>query len=319
MAVYSGRIGHLDGIESPMSNSGGCIKTLNDLYTMAMTGVGTIEDGSHVLGGPRLGLAWNPETGMTDKKVTHFDRETGVMTNALDMPGPGFDALEPEIPERVFVARLHKKHYILNVAPVSDDPLAELQELVSRGYEAGADAVLVNAGCPNVATADGGRHEILSYQPDVLRQVLFGLRKVTAKYKPIFLRLSPFEDGHQMLRVSQAVWMSKVVSAVYTPNTWRGHIPEDSEGHPILEVPGGVGGLSGPATAEAAAKQTQRLIGLLKGTGIDVVSSGGIMNAAELQKRLNLGAVAGAGTTFFYEAQNGWKAEVDKLLSELAT
>lgn len=67
---------------------------------------------------------------------------------------------------------------------------------------------------------------------------------------------------------------------------------------------------------EEMAEQTRWAVHELRSAGIDVVSSGGIMNAAELQKRRYIGAVAGSGRTFYYESAN-WKVDIDKLLREL--
>jgi len=40
--AFDGRIGHLEGIESPFSNAGGVVKTVEDVAVMALTGVGYI-------------------------------------------------------------------------------------------------------------------------------------------------------------------------------------------------------------------------------------------------------------------------------------
>lgn len=319
MAEFYGRIGHLEGIESPWSNAGGVVKTVEDTEIMARTGAGTVEDGSQTLLG-RLGNAVDPEhpeLGAVRTVYTH-NSETGETGNSLGMPGKGMDVAELEIPEKVAICEAYNKKFIENVAPVSQSPAIESFELVSRAYAAGAHAVLLNAGCPNVVTADGGRHELLSRDPRALSKVLLGLQPVTERYAPIFLRISPQETYEDMKRVCAVIRNSGVVSAVYLPNTWPGFIPVDTTGKPILEVPGGAGGKSGPATAGMSAEQADWATFLLKNTNIDVVRSSGIMNAAELKEALAGGAVAGAGTTFYYESVNGWADDTGRLLSDLA-
>lgn len=313
MPGFNVSIGHLEYVESPWGNAGGVVRTLEDVELMAKTGVGWIEAGSYTLE-PRVGDNPNGE------KVYHHDSEIGGTYNSLGMPNKGLDKVEKEIPEMVKIAHAHNKKLVVNVAPVSNDPVTETQELVARAYEAGADAALVNAGCPNVVTPDGRRHEILSYKPRVLMVVLRGLKAVSQKYNPVFVRLSPFPyaNGHQRLQVSQALWIPGTVSAAFTPNTWPGHKPLNKDDEPILQVPGGIGGKSGPAMAAESAYETRLFAQHLSDTHVDVVSSSGIMNAAELQKRLDLGAVAAAGTTFYYESQNGWQDDTARLLTELA-
>lgn len=319
MTEFYGRIGHLEGIESPWSNAGGVVKTVADVEVMARTGVGTIEDGSQTLLG-RFGNAVDaerPELGPV-RTVYYHNPETGETANSLGMPGKGMDVAEAEIPEKVKISEAHGKKFIQNVAPVSEDPARESYELVSRAYGAGAHAVLLNAGCPNVVTADGGRHELLSRNPRALSKVLLGLQPLVERYAPVFVRISPQESYDEMKKICAVIRNSGVVSAVYLPNTWPGFVPKNEQGEPILQVPGGVGGKSGPATAGMSAEQTDWATYLLRNTNVDVVRSSGIMDAAELKEALANGAVAGAGTTFFYESTNGWADDTDRLLSELA-
>lgn len=304
---FTGKIGHLDNIESPWGNAGGVIKTVEEAALMARTGVGWIEAGSYTLD-PRVGNGANGEV------VYVHDPETGETFNALGMPNRGMDTVEKEIPEMVRIARRGHKRLVVNVAPVSSHPTIESVELVERAYRAGADAVLLNAGCPNVITARGDRHQILSYNLSALDMTLRALKKTVDRRRPIFLRLSPYGSAVSMQPAFQVVARSGVVSAVFTPNTWPGQQPT---GRVKLEVPGGKGGKSGPAVARLALHQTSMAANYLRNTPVDVVSSSGIVNGRELSARLALGAVAGCGTTFYYESAD-WQHDTDKLLEELA-
>ncbi len=312
------RIGHLE-VDSPYGNAGGVLKSAEDVAAMARTGVGWLEPGSFTLE-KRLGNAWNPETGLHDRVVYHHDSDTGETTNSIGMENQGIDKVEKDIPEMVAIAESFGKFLIVNVAPVSEEPIEESKELVRRAYEAGAHAVILNAGCPNVISEDGGRHEILSRDPAALYTVLAGLTDVVSKFEQIFVRVSPQDDLVNTRNVIRAIEKSQNVSTIFTPNTWPGHRPLDADGNPILGVPGNIGGLSGPATAQDAAVQTDWFA---MSTKLDVVSSGGIMNGRELKermyisygRRLRKNAVAGAGTTFFYQSED-WKHDVDKLIWE---
>ncbi len=320
---FNSSIGHLEGLESPWGNAGGVVKTVHDVEAMAKTGVGWIEAGSYTLeqrwgNAAELGDDGLPIPGV-QKTVYYHDPVTGETTNSLGMPNMGFDTLEEELPEMIEIAHAYNKQFVLNVAPVTAEPVAEVQELVQRASEAGVDAVLVNAGCPNVVLEDGGRKELLSRNPEKLAVVLSGLMFASYPNKPIWVRISPQETYAQAQEIFGVIKDSSVVSAVVDPNTWPNFVPVDEGGNAILEVPGGAGGRSGPATADESAEQTAWGVELLQGSGIDLVSSSGIMNARELARRLGQGAAGGAGTTFYYESVEGWADDTNKMLRELAS
>lgn len=309
------RIGHLE-VDTPWGNAGGVVKTPEEVKQMAQTGVGWIEAGSYTLE-PLEGNSPNGET------VYYHNPYTGETFNSLGMPNKGMDEVDNQMEDMVKAAHTagkRPKPLVVNVAPVSEDPVSESQELVERAYRAGADAVLLNAGCPNVITEDGGRKEILSHKAKALGEVITGISSVVEKYHPVFLRTSPYEsfsDARRNLRVID----HKLVSAVFTPNTWPGHIPKDGQNNPVLEVPGGAGGKSGPAMAEKAFKQTVWALtcSSIGNRKIDVVSSSGIMTGEELERRIHVGAVAGAGTTLYYEsAEEGWSEATDRLIRQYA-
>jgi dihydroorotate dehydrogenase len=315
---FDGRIGHLDGLESPFSNAGGVAKTVEELARLAYTGIAYAEDGSHVIEKGRKGNAYNPETGEYDRVVYHHDPVTGETHNSLGMPGPGIEAVEADAAERIDVLHGNGKKYVLNIAPLSKDPVSEVKELVTRGYEMGADAVIVNGGCPNVEE-DGNNHPILSRNALMSRAVLSGLTEVTYKYQPVWYRISPQETFADLKAVAEGVIASRAVSAVLVPNTWPVDVPLKANGERLLDIDMPKCGLSGPVTLPDVLAQVIWWVHALKGTKIDVVASGGITNARALKQALDLKAVAGAGTTFFYESQRGWQEEVDRMLTELAS
>jgi len=309
--AFEGRIGHLEEIESPWGNAGGVVKYVGGVERMAHTGVGWIEVGSYTLE-PRPGNSPNLDD------VYFHDPETGETTNSLGMPNQGMDKLVAELPEMVRIAHSLRKPLVVNVAPVSEDPAMESVELIRRAYDAGADAVLLNAGCPNVVSDDGSRHELLSRNPREFFLTLATIADCSALLPaPIFVRISPRESkeaGQAILDVIRR--NEQIISAVFTPNTWPGFVPLDDDGNAQLKVPGGQGGRSGPAMANESRHEVAAARQALSFHNIDIVSSSSIMTAQELGMRLNLGAVAGAGTTFFYETQDGWAEDVDRMMRE---
>ncbi|MDB5164715.1 MAG: dihydroorotate oxidase catalytic subunit [Candidatus Saccharibacteria bacterium] len=305
-------IGHLE-VASPWGNAGGVVKSPEDVELMAKTGVGWIEAGSYTLE-PRTGNSPNGET------VYYHDLETGLTYNSLGMPNKGFDVIEKQLPEMLRIAHAHSKPLLVNVAPVSEEPVMESRELIKRAVEAGVDGVILNAGCPNVVVEGGGRHAVLSHDPCTFGSVLFGVAPIVSRHDArLFVRTSPLEDYTLAQEIMARVIVSGAVSGVFAPNTWGGQKPQRPDGEYILEVPGNIGGVSGPGTIEDSRVQTQLLASILRSHHIDVISSSGITTGQELRTRLALGAVAGAGTTFFYEsAEEGWSEATDRLLRQFS-
>ena len=310
MSEFSWRIGHLEHLESPWGNAGGVVKTIEDVAAMTKTGVGWIEHGSTSLD-ERAGYTINPITGEHQTVYCH-NPTTGETGNCRSLDNPGMDKAEKDIPEMVAISHANSKKLIANVVPVTGDPMSETRELVSRAYEAGADAVLLNPSCPNTEI------EMLSDNLGDLKLVLDGLRKITERFAPIFIRLAPSESYDHKARVLSVAKNSSVVSAVFDTNTWGGYKPLDDKGRPILQSPDGTGGKSGPAVANDAIEQvrwTNNILG--QNRDISLVMSIGIMDARTLLRGMQAGADAGAGTTFYYQSKNGWEEDTNKLLHDL--
>ncbi|MDL2363124.1 MAG: hypothetical protein QFB86_01935 [Patescibacteria group bacterium] len=299
------RIGHLN-VDSPWGNAGGVVRSVEDVAMLARSGVGWIEAGSYTTD-PRAGN--NPR----GEKVYVHNADQGYTANSLGMPNKGIEVAVQQIPTMVEAAHAQNKPFIINVAPVSADPAGESRRLVAKAMYAGADAVLLNASCPNVETPDGSRSEVLSYSPGALKLTLNALRTIVDKKgQQIFIRVSPMIVADRCEETMSIIRESGSVSAVFTPNTW----PIDGTLFG-LQVNPEMGGLSGPYTKTQSCRETANAVRCLKGSAIDVVSSSGIMNGFELATRMALGAVAGCGTTFFYEsAEEGWSAATDRLLWE---
>lgn len=328
MRSFDGRIGHLEGITEPWANGGGVIRTIDLVEDMAKTQVGSIERGSEGIEA-RLGLAVDPkhpELG-SQFKVHTYDPDTGLTGNAYSMPSSPIDVWITEIPECVRIAEAYNKKFIQNVGVVGEDPIAEARELVSRSYEAGAHAVLLNPDCPSLFDEDGQRKEQYSRDPEALGRLLDSLQPVVEKYMPIFLRIAPQLTPQRMAAVCRVIRDSKVVSALYVPNTWPNYAPVNEQGEYILQVPDGIGGKSGPGMRKEAMLETGWAVSSLGQLGcwdIDIVSSSGITNGKELRIRTAMSingsrcAKAGCGSTFYFESKD-WVGDTERLIAEYKT
>lgn len=304
-------------MESPLMNAGGLVKSVKDVRLMAETPVGAVLAGSYTLE-PRVGNSPNGE------QVYYHDGITGITYNALGMPNKGLREVAKELPEMIKIAHDNGKPFILNLAPVSTDPLSEIVEMGKVLEEAGIDnldGIELNASCPNVVTADGGRHSLLSHSPGLLQQVAFELSDIGANEVPfgtLLVRISPLlaEEDARKLVISLQQSGVNVISAF---NGFGGGTPLDEQGNPRLQVPGGIGGKSGSGMSSQAEKQTAWLVAARNDTkaNLEIIGSNGVTNAETMKRRLDLGVAAVGATTLFWESRR-WGEAASKLLEDFA-
>ncbi len=304
-------------MESPLMNGGGVVKSIEDVRKMAQTGVGAILAGSYTLE-PRIGNSPNGEN------VYHYDETTGITYNSLGMPNKGIREVAKELPEMIKIAHDFGKPFVLNIAPVTDSPATEITAILSVLSEAGIDdldAVELNAGCPNVITSDGGRHELLSHHTDLLGETISQIIEVAyceIDIRTVMVRISPFRDRTDAVNIVKLL-KGMLVDVVSAFNTFPGGVPLDSDGNYILQVKNGIGGQSGPGMADKAEEQTQWLVDEKNNARavFDILGSNGIDNAQSIKRRLDLGASAVSLTTTFFETTS-WKNSVDQILNDYA-
>lgn len=316
MNRFNGHIGHVGDIESPWGNAGGVVKSIEDVEAMSKTGVGWIEAGSFTPEARRGGEWDDSSQTFAYTKPWDYNSETGEMHNALKLPNAGWLAVVQDIPEMVKVAHAHDKPLIVNVAPTGNDYLEETLMMVYGAYAAGADAVLLNIGCPSIEDEEGNVRKLLGNDPAAFYKFTRDLSDRGLPEK-IMLRASPQGSLYRARAFLSAVRSSELFSAVFHTNSWPVEMPINSDGEPLLDVPTERVGKSGPAMAEQGANETRWAGIVLRGSGIDVVSSSGISNAEELYRRLNW-AVAGSGSTLYFTAENSAKEVTDRMLTDLA-
>jgi len=251
--------------------------------------------------------------------VYNYDPGTGITHNSLGMPNKCIDWLIGVLPDMINVAHAHHKPLIVNIAPVSHEPAEELYEMAGRLLENDVDGIIVNGGCPNVKDVDGSNHAILSRNAAASNEAAEILSPWAHQYgRKFWYRVSPQGSPEELYGIAEGILDANIYSAILSPNTWPVPIPIDDNDQKLLEVSLEQCGRSGPGIAGPAVYQTAQWRHALRGSGIDVIQSSGIVDADNLARALKVGAVAGAGTTFFYESQNGWQQDVDRVLSELA-
>ncbi len=302
-------------LQSPLLNAGGIVKSAEDARRMALAPVGAVLGGSFTLD-ERTGNSPNGEI------VYYHDPENGITYNSLGMPNKGLRAIASsgELQRMINVSHEHGKAFILNFAPVSDEPVEEVIEAARMLEGAGVeylDALELNASCPNVVTGDGGRHEILSNHPQLLGEVLMELSDISINegaFSSLFVRVSPFRSKSDALELA-SVLIDSNITAVSAFNTFPGGVPTKTSGEHILQVRGGAGGQSGTGMATRAEEQTRWLVdarGITQGK-FEIIGSNGVGSPETMKERLDIGCVAVSATTLFWESSN-WGNTASSLL-----
>jgi dihydroorotate dehydrogenase len=324
MSEVNWHIGMMVHLESPWGNAGGVVRSVEEVEAMAKTGVGWLEPGSYTLE-ERLGNQYDTDGNLKIDAITnepvavyYHDPATAETTNSIGMKNQGMDQLVLEAPEMIWIAATHNKEIVFNIAPVTDDPATEVYEMAARLADVGVRRILVNLGCPNVLGPDGLAHSTLSHHPQVVGQVLDALKPLMDKYPDldIYVRPSPDEDNERLDETHKAIIASGIVKAAWIHNTWP--LTDEEKANSPLGVAGGGRSGSSPRLISAANAQLERAVASFKKSGIDIVMSTSIRNAERLKKVMDLGAVAGAGTTFYYEAQEAWTEATDRLLTDFS-
>lgn len=313
-------------LETPLINAAGLVNgseeagIIRDVETLAATSIGAITVGSLTIP-RRLGNA--AEFG---EPTYHYDFETETMTNALGLPNVGIDAAE-ELVEEIHEAA-NGKPVIFSVSPVNAEEglgssVDQSIELIGRMLAAGAKIVELNVSCPNVITESGDRKPIMGHDVSTMKQLVHEVSMQldvlddTARY--VGVKLPPYISLEQMRAVPKIARHinHSDFDYVVTSNTIPGGKPTDENGNPILRVPGGTGGMSGPATAMQGRFQLA-MWGSCLTHEKQLVSALGVYDGKEMAVREALGAVASEMNTRLWNSTN-WQATIAEVLAEYAS
>jgi dihydroorotate dehydrogenase len=201
--------------------------------------------------------------------VDYFD-DPLYSLNVRGIPSPSQEVWTRTVREVANRAHELGKQVWVSVAAFDPDGYAELTALVFR---AGADAVELNFGCPNMQ--DGGTFApILSYRPDMIVQALSGVLSVATG--EIWAKVSPiFDDA---LFADLASVLIHAVTGVVAINTLPQCMAMGDGGLPCLSFGTGVGGMAGAALKPIALAQAARWVRF----GFRTIGVGGIETARDL-------------------------------------
>jgi dihydroorotate dehydrogenase len=312
-------------IDSPLVNAAGSINgtspenILREVDVLAATGIGAITVGSFTV--PRQ----EGNVVAYGEPVYYHNPEKGLTYNSMGLPNIGLDEAVKMAHDIARHADAGGKRTIFSVSPTLPNeeiggPSEQAAKLAYRFFdEAVVEFVELNVSCPNVVTSDGSRKPMLGYDPEGMEELVETLRKEIGRPSGGFgIKVPPYltEEQRALLpQVAGTILDSELFSYVTTSNTVPNQVPT-VDGKPILSVPGGAGGMSGPNTKEVGREQLQLWKGLV-GDRLEIISTLGVDSGKELAVRRELGAVAAGGVTFLWESRD-WGATVTKMLSDYA-
>ena len=244
----------------------------------------------------------------------------------MGLPNIGLEAAIQLMPDIINRAWDKGKPVIASVSPTQSSPenggnaFGQVERLVEGMLEAEVDLIEVNTSCPNVVTESGGRKPILGYDLEAMEELLSTLSTSAARTESfrIGLKLPPYVSDEEKLVVPQLADLFRRYRGAFnflvTSNTIPNQVARNAAGEPILTVPGGAGGMSGPSTREVGREQL-RMWQDLMGEDIEIISSLGVDSGKELAVRRQLGAAAAGGVTFLWESKD-WGIAVTDVISD---
>lgn len=311
-------------IETPLVNAAGSINGTNpelilqEISTLADTAIGAITVGSFTV----LPQAGNEAA--FGGPVYYHDHTTGATYNSMGLPNIGVEAAKKLMPEILARAHDRGKPVIVSVSPTQatrqiGDPFEQIVRLVYEMQLADVDFIEVNTSCPNVVTAGGGRKPMLGYDLEGMHELVNRIAPWSGTIdSKVGVKLPPYMTDEEKAIVPPLAALFKKKRAfgfAVTANTIPNQIALDEAGNPILSVPEGKGGMSGPAT-KAVGREQLILWREELGDEIEIISTLGVDSGRELGMRRQLGASAASGVTFLWESNGNWGRAVTNVISD---
>jgi len=195
------------------------------------------------------------------------------LINSIGLANPGLNTF---IKEKVPALSALPCPVMVNVAGDKEEDYIEVVKTLN-GYDA-VDAFEINISCPNVKK--GGMS--FGTDPQLVQSLTEKLKNAT--HKPLIVKLTPNVTDITVIAGAAEKGGADALSCI---NTLVGMVIDTKTGKPVL--PGGTGGLSGPAIRPAGVAAVYKVS---RAVSIPVIGLGGIMNADDAIQYLLAGASA---------------------------
>lgn len=256
-------------IHTPLMNAACSVaKTIEDVQALSKTRVGAIVVGS---------ITVMPRTGNAEPRwFTNQD----FALNSFGMPNRGSEFYRTVLPRMLTIIHRAGKKLILNIAGFNT---SEYVSLAALAEEVNVDLLEVNFGCPNVSI-DGKQKLIVSFEPTRIEEIIQAVSKVARM--PLLVKLSPYSNPAELVRVAEVINATSKVSAVVTANTFpNGYLTQ--QGEPVLAST--FGGVSGTALLPITLGQVRQLRDVLS-EDIAIIGVGGIETTKDARQYFEAGA-----------------------------
>jgi dihydroorotate dehydrogenase len=251
-------------LRNPIGLAAGFDKTCAHLNPLGSLGFG------YVVGGT---ITQAPRTGNAKPRIVRYPAH-GAMANAMGLPNPGAETAAANMTRR-------PRSAVPRMVSIADESVPDAMETLAA-LEPFADAIELNASCPNVSWGRDRDNEAH------LRELVGAIRARTPK--PVFVKLPPFSTSVEKEVVLALVRVAQEAGATgLTCSNTR----------PILDarLSTGTGGLSGRALWPRTASIVAEVQGATGGA-MPINACGGISTAADVLSCLD----AGAETVQIYSA-----------------
>lgn len=245
----------------------------------------------------------DPQTGRLARDFYH-DTVTGESVNSIGLKQFGIEEALYVLPDLAKIAEHKGKILKVSVSSLGDeDASVVLPELMERVFEMAGNSVTevtveANLGCPNKVDEAGGRHPVLAQDELATEITLTAIKERLGEglsYGPKLSYYKPEEidgvtDYHKLKRILGIVARigSDFVSLSNTEIGVKLTMPDGT--YALDNIPGNVGGGSGPAHRESGYQQLLVARKELPDS-IDIVSTNGVYDGAEVRRRELAGAV----------------------------
>lgn len=236
-------------------------------------------------------------------RVYYHNSITGQTVNSLGLPSVSIDVMEKVFPDLQKEADDRGKAIIPGVsAAKGENPLEVLPEMAERLVAAGAIRLEVNYSCPNKVEEGGGREPILSHDLETMEEVDQSILERVGLDIWLLRKLAPLVGEKKRLLSATAGYFSTVSGLVAISfNTIGSQAILTEDGDPALDVPGNLGGLSGPATRVVGRNMLHEFRSRLPAS-VQIDSSLGVYDGAEVYERTEVGAANfTSGVTLFLQ------------------
>lgn len=251
-------------LDPPLMNAAGTVKTPEQARRALRTPSPVVVLGSYTLA-ERTG---NPGD--------NFHADGCWALNSLGLPSPAVETWSTWVGELGKEAHDLDKGVWVSVAGFGP---GEWRRLVEVALSAGADAVEVNLGCPNVWAA-GEQKPIVSYSPDETAEALAEVARAVSPESVVGVKLSPLVDPQLLATIDAAVAAAGFVRFVTAVNTVPNAFARRPDGTAAVHHGSHLGGLSGPALKPIALGQIVQHHEQLP--DMPIVGVGGIDTGADL-------------------------------------